>query len=71
MFSLSLSSQPQDQASTSRMRLLYLTGGDADVDAATTNQLVNLDKNVELVTVDSPSEALAELRKDGAHFERS
>ena len=67
MFSLSFS-HSQDLFSGGRIRLLYLTSDAADADAATTKQLVNLDKNVELVTVDSPSEALAELRKDGAAF---
>ena len=67
MFSLSLSSHPQDLAS-SRMRLLYLAAGAGDMDATTAKQLAKVESNAEVVSVDSVEQALAELRKDGARF---
>ena len=69
MFSLSLSSHPQDLAS-SKMRLLYLTGGKTtDVDAEAQIQLTKLEGTpVEVLSVDSPVDALAAIQKDGAAF---
>ena len=51
------------------MRLLYLTAGAGDMDATTAKQLAKVEGNVEVVSVDSVEQALAELRKDGARFE--